>query len=82
MTGQLCWLSKFGANGQLFLHLRLGPNHPWKLHTAYPGLCVPDYPVPGGSQGWATCQELLKAGWTTIPTQQAQRSFGDDSVAA
>ncbi len=82
MAGQLCWLPKFGANGQLFLHLRLEPYQPWRLHTAYPGVCIPDYPVPGGSKGWATCQKLLKAGWTLVPTQQAQQSFGDDSLAA
>lgn len=82
MAGQLCWLPKIGASDQLFLHLRLEPYQPWKLHTAYPGVCVPDYPVPGGSRGWATCQKLLNAGWTLIPTQQAKQSFDDDSVAA
>lgn len=82
MSGQLCWLPKFGAGGQLFLHLRQEPHHPWKVHTSYPGLCIPDYPVAGGSRGWATCQKLLKAGWTLIPTEQSQRNFGDDSLAA
>jgi hypothetical protein len=82
MSGQLCWLPKFGGNGQLFLHLRLEPYHPWKAHTAYLALCVPDHPIPRGSRGWATCQKLLKAGWAIIPTEQVQKSFRDDSLAA
>lgn len=82
MSGQLCWLPKFGADGQLILHLRMEPYQPWKPHTAYPELCVPDYPIPGGSKGWATSQKLLQAGWTMIPTQQARRSFDDNSQAA
>jgi hypothetical protein len=75
MTGQLCWIPKFNSNGKLALHLRLESFHPWKPHTAFPGLCVPDYLIPGGSQGWATSQKLLQAGWTVISTKQAQRSF-------
>jgi hypothetical protein len=75
MTGELCWIPKFGGNGKLALHLRFESHHPWKPHTAFPGLCVPDYPIPGGSRGWATSQKLLQEGWTAIPTQQAQRSF-------
>ena len=75
MSGQLCWLPKFDSNGKLFLHLRLEPYHPWKPHTAFPGLCVPDYPIAGGSKGWATCQKLLAAGWTAIPTDRARHSF-------
>jgi hypothetical protein len=82
MSGQLCWLPKFGSGEQLFLHLRQESYHPWKTYTSYPGLCVPDYPVTGGSRGWATYQSLLKAGWTLIPTEQAQRSLEDDSLAA
>jgi hypothetical protein len=82
MTGQLCWLSKFGSNGQLSLHLRLEPHQPWRAYTAYPGFSIPDYPIAGGSRGWATYQKLLNAGWTLIPTAQAQRSFGNDSLAA
>jgi hypothetical protein len=79
MSGQLCWLSKFGGDGQLALHLRKQPHEAWKPYTAYRELCVPDYPVPGGSKGWATSQKLIKAGWTLIPTHQANQSFGDYS---
>ncbi len=82
MSGQLCWLPKFGADGQLFLYLRLEPHHPWKVHTSYPAFCISDYPIPSGSHGWATCQKLIKAGWTLIPTQDVQKSFKDDSLAA
>jgi hypothetical protein len=82
MAGQLCWLPKLGGNGQLFLHLRMDNSSPWKIHTAYPGVCVPDYPIRGGSRGWATCQKLLQAGWTIVPTANAQSHFEDDSLAA
>ncbi|UBF26543.1 hypothetical protein K9N68_00575 [Kovacikia minuta CCNUW1] len=74
MSGQLCWLSTFGADGQLTLHLRLEPNQPWKPYTTYPALCMPDYPIPGGSKGWATSQKLLRAGWTLVSIHQAQKS--------
>lgn len=82
MSGQLCWLSKFGSDGQLILHLRLKSHSPWKPYTAYPGLCVADYPIPGGSKGWATSQKLIQAGWTLIPTAQARKSSMSDSRAA
>ncbi|WP_310489238.1 hypothetical protein [Chamaesiphon sp. VAR_69_metabat_338] len=75
MAGQICWIPKFGSNGTLSLYLRLEPYHPWKAHTAFPHLCVADYLIPGGSKGWATCQKLLAAGWTIVPTEQARKSF-------
>jgi hypothetical protein len=75
MSGQLCWLSSFSSGGKLALYLRHEPSHPWKPHTSYPGLCVPDYPIPGGSKGWATCQKLLQSGWTIIPTNQARSAI-------
>jgi hypothetical protein len=75
MNGQLCWIPKFGSKGKLALHLRFESYHPWKPHTAFPGLCVPDYLLASGSPGWATSQKLLQAGWTAISTKQAQRSF-------
>jgi hypothetical protein len=72
MSGQMCWLSSFSSGGKLILHLRQQPHHPWKPHTAYPGLCTPDYPIPGGSKGWATSQKLIQSGWEVIPTSQAR----------
>ncbi len=77
MTGQLCWLPKFSSSGKLALHLRLESFHPWKSYTAFPGLCIPDYPIPNGSKGWATCQRLLHAGWIAIPTHRARNSFDE-----
>jgi hypothetical protein len=82
MAGQLCWLPQFGGNGQLTLYLRQEPHHPWKSYTHFHGLCVPDYPIPNGSKGWATSQRLLQAGWTVVPAEQARRSLVDDSQAA
>jgi hypothetical protein len=82
MSGQLCWLSNFSDRGQLSLYLRLEPHHPWKPHTHYPGLCVPDYPMPGGTKGWATSQKLLQAGWEIVPTREARRSYFDSDLAA
>lgn len=73
MTGQLCWLSQFESDEEMVLHLRLESHQSWKPYTAYPGLRVPDYPIPRGSKGWATYQKLLKAGWTLIPTASAKR---------
>lgn len=71
MSGQMCWLSSFGKDGEKILHLRLEPSKPWQPYTAYPMYSVADYKIPGGSKGWATYQKLLKAGWTLIPTAQA-----------
>jgi hypothetical protein len=86
MNGQLCWIPSFTSKGKLILHLRLEPYHPWKPHTAFPNLCVPDYPIPGGSKGWATSQKLLQSGWTIVSTAQVRASFrdsfGDDYLAA
>jgi len=85
MTGQLCWIPKFGSFGNdktLTLHLRLNPYDSWKPHTAYPGLCVPDYLISNGSKGWATSQKLIQAGWVCVPTKEARRTYGNDSIAA
>jgi hypothetical protein len=72
MAGQMCWLPRFGQDGQLVLHLRFEPHQPWAIHTSVPGVTVPDYNVPRGSKGWATCQHLLAKGWTVVPTSQAR----------
>jgi hypothetical protein len=71
MLGQMCWLSAFGADGEKILHLRRSPDEPWMPYTRMTGYAVPDYPIPGGSKGWATYQKLFKAGWTLIPSAQA-----------
>jgi hypothetical protein len=82
MAGQMCWLSRFGGNGELVLHLRLGPHQPWKPYTHFAGLTVPDYLIPGASKGFATSQKLLAAGWALLSADQARVSFNPSSQAA
>lgn len=72
MLRQMCWLSKFGGDGEKMLHLQTASHEPWRPYTAFPQYAVPDYREPGGSKGWATYQKLLKAGWTLIPSARAQ----------
>ncbi len=81
MSGQLCWLPKFGGNGQLTLHIRRDSHHPWGYYTSFPDLCVPDYPIPNGSKGWATAQRLMQAGWTLVPTAEARYLFIQEKAA-
>lgn len=71
MSGQMCWLPTLSSKGEKVLHLRLAPHQPWQCYTAFPQYRVPDYPIPGGSKGWATSQKLLKAGWTLVPNQDS-----------
>ncbi len=72
MGRQMCWLSKSGSDGEKILHLQTVLNEPWRPYTAFPQYAVPDYPIPGGSKGWATYQKLLKAGWTLVASARAQ----------
>lgn len=72
MTGQMCWLSGFATKGEKILYLRLQPYDPWQPYTTFAAYRVPDYDIPRGSKGWATCQHLLKAGWEIIPTDRAR----------
>lgn len=73
MARQMCWLSMSGADGQKILHLKTEFNKPWRPYTAFGHLSVPDYPIPGGSKGWATYQKLRKAGWELVPSSQEQQ---------
>jgi hypothetical protein len=76
MTGQMCWLSKYGTDGEKILYLRLKPTDAWTHYAKMPGYSVPDYKdMPNGSKGWATCQKLLKAGWTIVPSDKAYKNF-------
>ena len=75
MAGQMCWISRFGGDGELILHLRLESHQSWKPYNHFRHLMVPDYPIPRGSKGFATSQKLLNAGWKLIPTAQAQHSL-------
>ncbi|NHC36566.1 hypothetical protein [Scytonema millei] len=71
MSRRMCWLSQ-AQQGEKILHLQLSPDEPWKPYTAFRQFAVPDYPIPGGSKGWATYQKLLKAGWTLVHSSRAQ----------
>lgn len=75
MSGQMCWLGTFSSETKI-LHLRLDANQPWKPYTAFRDLAAPDYPVPGGSKGFATFHKLRRAGWELIATEQAKQTFG------
>lgn len=68
MTKQMSWLPVKGKNGDMALHLRTASHQPWKPYTSCPEYAVPDYPVPGGSKGFATYQQLRLQGWNLIPT--------------
>lgn len=72
MSGQMCWLSQYGSDSELILHLRLNCSQPWKPYTLCPQYTVPDYKIFKGSKGWATYQKLLKAGWEIVPTPRKQ----------
>jgi hypothetical protein len=79
MIRQMCWLSKFSGDGEKILHLQIATGQPWRPYTAFRQFSVPDYPIPGGSKGWATYQKLLKAGWTLVPSARAEE-FSRDLV--
>ncbi|GAA6621251.1 hypothetical protein [Scytonema sp. NUACC26] len=79
MYKQMCWLSQFGERGEKVLHLQTAPNQPWRPYTTFPQFSVPDYPIPGGSKGWATYQKLLKAGWTLVHSARANE-FSSKSI--
>jgi hypothetical protein len=71
MKGQMCWLPHRDNNSKIMLHLREYPYQSWRPYTSYSQYSVPDYPVPGGSKGWATYQKLREAGWTLIASDRA-----------
>ena len=72
MFKQMCWLPGMGTNGEKTLHLRTAPNQPWRPYQSFPET-VPDYPIPGGSKGWATYQKLRCEGWTLVQNPQEQQ---------
>lgn len=74
MLKQMCWLPTFASKGQKILHLRTDPHQPWRPYTAFPQYSVPDYPIPGGSKGWATYQKLFKEGWNLEKSNQSHAS--------
>jgi hypothetical protein len=76
----MCWLSKYGNDGDKILHLQTELGQPWRPYTAFPQYSVPDYRIPKGSKGWATYQKLLKAGWILVPSARASE-FGGSTYA-
>ncbi|QLE59522.1 hypothetical protein [Nostoc sp. TCL26-01] len=80
MPRQMCWISKTSGDGDKMLYLQTAPSQPWRPYTAFPQYSVPDYPIPGGSKGWATYQKLLKSGWTLVPSARANE-FGSSVYA-
>ncbi|MFN6517436.1 MAG: hypothetical protein RMY29_023555 [Nostoc sp. CreGUA01] len=80
MHRQMCWLPKSGSDGEKILFLQTEPSQPWRPYTAFGHIAVPDYPIPGGSKGWATYQKLLKAGWTLVPSARANEFGGSSYV--
>lgn len=76
MSGQMCWLSRLGTNGEKILHLRLRPQDTWRPYTAFLQFVVPDYQIPQGSKGWATYQKLLRSGWVLIPSAMESADNG------
>jgi hypothetical protein len=73
MTGQMCWLSPRGEDGEKLLYLRLNPNESWTIYTSMPKYSVPDYKdFPNGSKGFATFQKLLRNGWKLISSDGQQ----------
>ncbi len=77
MVNEMCWLAPLGSNRAKILHLRTTANAPWRPYTAFPQYAAPDYPVPGGSKGWATYQKLRQAGWTLLPSNPVSSDVTD-----
>jgi hypothetical protein len=77
----MCWLTKFGGNGELILHLRRDPHHPWKIYTQFPELMVPNYSIPGASKGFATAQKLRAAGWQLLSADEAKATSNPPQAA-
>jgi len=71
MLKEMCWRSTMGTSDTKVLHLRTAPNEPWRPYTHFAQYAVADYPVPGGSKGWATFQKLRQAGWKLVATSEA-----------
>ncbi|HBB32144.1 MAG TPA: hypothetical protein DDZ80_29760 [Cyanobacteria bacterium UBA8803] len=78
MMQQMCWLSQFGTTDRKILHLRTAPSQPWRPYTAFPQYAVPDYPIPGGSKGWATYQKLRLAGWVLVASATETPTMADE----
>ena len=68
---QMSWLPQNKEDDRKILHLRTAPDRPWQPYTAFPEYAVPDIPVAGASQGYATFQKLIRQGWQVVATHCA-----------
>lgn len=65
---EMQWRSPLNSSAKT-LHLRTAPHEQWRPYTQFPQYAVPDYPMPGGSKGWATYQKLRQAGWILVNSE-------------
>ena len=61
----MCWRSRSGSDDEAKI-LHLWHQGGWRPYYNCPQK-VRDYNIPKGSAGYATCQALLKQGWSIIP---------------
>lgn len=64
---EMCWLPSPIAGEGLILYLKPS-GRMWRPYNTYREFAVPDYPIPGGSKGWATYQKLTRSHWVLLPT--------------
>jgi hypothetical protein len=72
MLKEMSWLPVRENREDMALHLRTAQNQSWKPYTAFPEYAAPDYPVSGGSKGFATYHKLRIQGWNLVPTSVAR----------
>lgn len=77
--GQMAWLDAPGHDRKI-LHLRETPSQPWRPYTMFPKLKQPDLTTQGASKGWTTHQWLRAAGWSLVPTTEAQSIVAPEAV--
>lgn len=70
MLKQMAWLPNKSLDGTKILHLRVARDRGWKPYTAFPEYAVPDYPIAGGSKGYATFQTLFDQGWKLVASDR------------
>ena len=64
---EMCWLPSPIAGEGLILYLKPA-GRMWRPYNTYREFAVPDYPIPGGSKGWATYQKLTRSHGVLLPT--------------
>lgn len=69
--GLMCW-----HNGTL--HLKAAGTLNWVPYNCS-RLAVANYPIHGGSRGYATMQKLLGAGWKIVNEQEITASYAEQT---